>query len=139
MPLLFVSSPRRSGTSAGQSSFQGVEELLKALRRRGPDILDILVECLEEEKEANSEIIGKIREGRCVERKGEGVRIGGSEGFAETYGVILYVWCLSPPVQSGQRPPHKRPSHLKVRGSSSLQTCFLYCLCVDSMNILLRA
>lgn len=67
---LFVSSPRPSGTLAGQSSFQGVEELLKALRRRGPDILDILVECLEEEKEANSEIIGKIREGRCVEGRG---------------------------------------------------------------------
>lgn len=40
-----------------------MEELLKALRRRGNDILDILVECLEEEKEANREIITKIREG----------------------------------------------------------------------------
>ena len=70
--LVFLSSPRPSGTSAGQSSTQGVEELLKALRRRGPDILDILVECLEEEKEANTEIIGKIREGRCVKGRGRG-------------------------------------------------------------------
>lgn len=50
-----------------------MEELLKALRRRGVDILDILVECLEEEKEANSELIGKIREGMwrgCKDVKG---------------------------------------------------------------------
>lgn len=88
---LFVSSPRPSGTSAGQSSFQGVEELLKALRRRGPDILDILVECLEEEKDANSEIIGKIREGRCVEGKGEGVRMGGSEELLRL--MVSYCMC----------------------------------------------
>lgn len=52
------------GTAAERSTAAGVEELLKALRRRGNDILDILVECLEEEKEANREIITKIREGQ---------------------------------------------------------------------------
>ena len=72
------SSPRPSGTSAGRSSSEGVEELLKALRRRGVDILDILVECLEEEKEANSELIGKVREGvwrGCEDGRDEGLNL----------------------------------------------------------------
>ena len=46
-----------------RSTPDAVEELLKALRRRGVDILDILVESLEEEEAANKEIIAKIREG----------------------------------------------------------------------------
>ena len=39
-----------------------MEELLTALRRRGPDILDILIECLEVEEVANADLIAKIRE-----------------------------------------------------------------------------
>jgi len=58
-----VTSSSCIGTVAERSTPAGVEELLKALRRRGVDILDILVESLEEEKEANKEIITKIREG----------------------------------------------------------------------------
>ena len=70
-------------------------------------------------------------------REGEGVKRGGTEELCLLRLMVSTVWCLSPPVQSGQRPPHKRPSHLTVRESSSLQMCVS--LCVDSMNILLRA
>ena len=41
-------------------------ELIAALHRRGPDILDILIEVLEEEEEANDHIIKKIKEGKLL-------------------------------------------------------------------------
>ena len=39
------------------------EELLTALRRRGPNVLDVLIECLKEEEEANKDLIEAIRKG----------------------------------------------------------------------------
>ena len=41
-------------------------ELIAALHRRGPDILGILIEVLEEEKEANGHIIKAIKEGKLL-------------------------------------------------------------------------
>lgn len=38
-------------------------ELISALHRRGPDILDVLVDVLEDEEEANAFLIQKIKEG----------------------------------------------------------------------------
>ena len=40
-----------------------VEALLAAMRRRGPDILDELLDVLQEEETANAALIKKIREG----------------------------------------------------------------------------
>ena len=47
---------KRSGNS------EAVEEVLTAIRRRGPDGLDALVESLEVEEDANKVLITKIRE-----------------------------------------------------------------------------
>ena len=47
---------KRSGNS------EAVEEVLTAIRRRGPDGLDALVESLEMEEDANKVLITKIRE-----------------------------------------------------------------------------
>ena len=44
-----------------QTKQKANEELLTALRRRGPNVLDVLVECLMEEKEANKDLIEAIR------------------------------------------------------------------------------
>lgn len=38
-------------------------ELVSILHRRGPEILDVLLEVLEEEEEANAHLISKIKEG----------------------------------------------------------------------------
>ena len=46
-----------------RSNSEGITELIRALDRRGPRGLDALVEALEEEKEANAELIEKIRTG----------------------------------------------------------------------------
>jgi hypothetical protein len=40
---------------------EAADELMKALRRRDPRVLDILVECLAEQQEANADLIHKIR------------------------------------------------------------------------------
>ena len=46
---------------------EATKELFKALERRGPNIIDELVECLKEEEKANEFLIQKIREGiSCV-------------------------------------------------------------------------
>ena len=42
---------------------EAADELMKALRRRNPSVLDVLVECLAEQKEANADLIKKIRNG----------------------------------------------------------------------------
>ena len=51
---------KRSGNS------DAVEEVLAALRRRGPDGMDALVESLEVEDDANKVLIAKIRECELV-------------------------------------------------------------------------
>ena len=38
-------------------------ELVSAMHKRGPDVLDALLEVLEDEEEANAYLIGKIKEG----------------------------------------------------------------------------
>ena len=43
-----------------------MDELLIALGRKGPRGLDALVEALEEEKEANQDLVAKIRAGECI-------------------------------------------------------------------------
>ena len=43
---------------------EAADELMKALRRREPSVLDILVECLKEQEEANADLIKKIHNGR---------------------------------------------------------------------------
>ena len=40
---------------------EAADELMKALRRRDSRVLDILVECLAEQQEANADLIHKIR------------------------------------------------------------------------------
>ena len=40
---------------------EAADELMKALRRRDSCVLDILVECLAEQQEANADLIKKIR------------------------------------------------------------------------------
>ena len=39
------------------------EELLTAFQLRGPNVLDVLIECLKEEEEANKDLIEAIRRG----------------------------------------------------------------------------
>ena len=48
---------------AEQTRQRANEQLLIALERRGPNVLDVLVECLMEEKEANKDLIEAIRKG----------------------------------------------------------------------------
>ena len=52
-----------STVEVAQTKQKANEELLTALRRRGPNVLDVLVECLMEEKEANKDLIEAIRKG----------------------------------------------------------------------------
>ena len=53
-------------TAARRSNSEGITELIRALDRRGPRGLDALVEALEEEREANAELLEKIRTGECA-------------------------------------------------------------------------
>ena len=64
---------KRSGNS------DAVEEVLSALRRRGPNALDVLLESLETEKDANANLISKIR-GCMFEEGGYNYRTGGGGG-----------------------------------------------------------
>ena len=50
-------------SAAKRSNSDGIGELLTALRRKGPRGLDALVEALEEEKEANQDLLDKIEAG----------------------------------------------------------------------------
>ena len=43
--------------------YQANKKLLSAIHRRGPDILDALIEALSEEADANKHIIDKIKDG----------------------------------------------------------------------------
>ena len=45
---------------------EAAEELLKALRRRESSVLDVLVECLSEQEEANADLIRRIRNGEYL-------------------------------------------------------------------------
>ena len=50
---------------------EAADELMKALRRRESRVLDILVDCLRDQEEANTDIIKRIRQGQAtVERLG---------------------------------------------------------------------
>ena len=50
---------------------EAADELMKALRRRESRVLDILVDCLRDQEEANADIIKRIRQGQAtVERLG---------------------------------------------------------------------
>ena len=48
---------------AEQTRLKANEQLLIALERRGANVLDVLVECLKEEKDANKDLIETIRKG----------------------------------------------------------------------------
>ena len=52
-------SPRGVAKTDGEAA----DELMKALRRRNPSVLDVLVECLAEQQETNADLIKKIRNG----------------------------------------------------------------------------
>ena len=61
MPTL----PVLSTVEAATTKLKANEELLTALRRRGPNVLDVLLECLMEEDggEPHKELIEAIRKG----------------------------------------------------------------------------
>ncbi len=48
------------GVGAQTTGSEAASELMLALQRRGPDILDVLISCLKEEEEANRELLAKI-------------------------------------------------------------------------------
>lgn len=60
--VVHVKVPVIYSVGAQTTNSEAVGELIQALHHRGPDILDVLVLCLEEEKEANKDLIVKIRE-----------------------------------------------------------------------------
>ena len=47
--------------------FEANKKLLSAVHRRGPDILDFLIDALSEEVDANQHIIDKIKDGRWID------------------------------------------------------------------------
>ena len=55
-----------TASATKRSNKEGMDELLIALGRKGPRGLDALVEALEEEKEANQDLVAKIRAGECI-------------------------------------------------------------------------
>lgn len=68
--LVLVLCPPPSG--AAPTDGDAADELMKALRRKEPQVLDILVECLEDQEEANREVIKRIRAGALRAAGGPG-------------------------------------------------------------------
>ena len=52
-------------SGAARTDSEAADELMKALRRKDPIVLDVLVECLKDQEEANDSLIKEIRSGRA--------------------------------------------------------------------------